>query len=66
MRLSIVVNMYNTASYLPKCMDTLLHQDIKGEDYEIILVDDGSTDGSLTVIEEWKNLHPTMVITLSS
>ncbi len=53
MRLSIVVNMYNTASYLPKCMDTLLHQDIKGEDYEIILVDDGSTDESLALANNY-------------
>ena len=53
MRLSIVVNMYNTASYLPKCMDTLLHQDISGDEYEIILVDDGSTDESLLLAKEY-------------
>ena len=53
MRLSIVVNMYNTAPYLPKCMDTLLHQDIKGDEYEIILVDDGSTDESLLLAKKY-------------
>lgn len=53
MRLSIVVNMYNTAPYLPKCMDTLLHQDISGDEYEIILVDDGSTDESLLLAREY-------------
>lgn len=47
MRLSIVINMYNTALFLPKCIDTLLNQDIPGDSYEIILVDDGSTDDSL-------------------
>lgn len=45
--------MYNTASYLPKCMDTLLHQDIKGDEYEIVLVDDGSTDESLMLANEY-------------
>lgn len=53
MRLSIVVNMYNTAPYLPKCMDTLLHQNISGDEYEIILVDDGSTDESLLLAKKY-------------
>ena len=42
MKLSIVVPVYGVANYLPKCVDSLLAQDIS--DYEIILVDDGSPD----------------------
>ena len=53
MRLSIIVNMYNTASYLPRCMDTLLDQDISSDSYEIILVDDGSTDNSLELAQDY-------------
>ena len=53
MRLSIVVNMYNTATYMPKCLDTLLNQDISPEDYEIILVDDCSPDNSLEMAKEF-------------
>lgn len=53
MKLSIVVNMYNTAVYMPKCLDTLLNQDISPEDYEIILVDDCSTDNSLELANEY-------------
>lgn len=55
MRLSIVVNMYNTAAFLHKCMDSLLQQDIPGDSYEIILVDDGSTDNSLELAYEYAN-----------
>ena len=44
MKLSIIVPIYNVASYLKKCVNSLLQQDISN--YEIILVDDGSTDGS--------------------
>lgn len=44
MKLSFIVPIYNVKPYLRKCVDSLLHQDY--EDYEIILVDDGSTDGS--------------------
>ena len=53
MQLSIVVNMYNTAAYMPRCMDSLLHQDIPADSYEIILVNDGSSDNSLEIAEEY-------------
>lgn len=52
-KLSIVVNMYNTAKFMPKCMETLLEQDIPQEEYEIILVDDCSPDNSLEMAKEY-------------
>lgn len=42
--LSIVVPIYNVEKYLYKCIDSLLDQDLPKEQYEIILVDDGSPD----------------------
>lgn len=44
MKLSIVIPVYNTAAYLPACVDSVLGA--SGGDYEIILVNDGSTDDS--------------------
>ena len=46
MKLSIIVPVYNVEAYLQKCVSSLLNQDLPASDYEIILVDDGSTDGS--------------------
>lgn len=46
MILSIIVPVYNVEKYLAKCIDSLLQQDLAPESYEIILVNDGSTDGS--------------------
>lgn len=51
MRVSFVIPVYNVASYLRKCMDSLLSQDY--DDYEIILVDDGSTDECADICEEY-------------
>lgn len=48
--LSFVLPVYNVATYLRKCVDSLLAQDYNN--YEIILVDDGSTDESGTICEE--------------
>ena len=55
MKLSIIVPVYNVAPYLRKCVDSLLAQDIS--DYEIILVDDGSTDNSGAIADEILNTH---------
>ena len=51
MKLSIIVPVYGVANYLCKCVDSLLVQDI--EDYEIILVDDGSPDECPQICDEY-------------
>lgn len=48
--ISIVVPVYNSVKYIYRCVDSLLNQTIK--DIEIILVDDGSTDGSLAKCQQ--------------
>ena len=55
LRLSIIVNMYNTAKYMQKCVDSLLCQDIPAEEYEIIFVDDCSPDNSLEMANQYKD-----------
>ena len=50
--LSIVVPVYNVEQYLHKCVDSILNQTFR--DYELILVDDGSTDGSSRICDDYK------------
>jgi glycosyltransferase involved in cell wall biosynthesis len=49
LRLSIIVPIYNVENYLECCVDTLLCQDLDHCEYEIILVNDGSTDKSYEI-----------------
>ncbi len=48
--LSIVVPVYNTEKYVGICLDSLLTQDVPKEKYEIICIDDGSTDQSAAIL----------------
>jgi glycosyltransferase involved in cell wall biosynthesis len=57
-RLSIVVPNYNHAAFLPACLNALLNQSV--QPFEVIVIDDASTDGSLAVIEEFAAKHPTI------
>ncbi|MGL4307998.1 MAG: glycosyltransferase [Cetobacterium sp.] len=55
MQLSIVVPIYNVENYLRECLDSLYSLKIK--ETEIILVDDGSKDGSYNIIMEYKEKY---------
>ena len=55
MKLSIIVPIYNVDPYLRKCVDSLLMQDI--QDYEIILVNDGSTDNSGEIAQQYADTY---------
>ena len=54
-RLSIIIPLYNSEKYIKKCLESLLSQDLKSSEYEIILIDDGSTDGSAFLINNFIN-----------
>ena len=53
MYLSIIIPIYNSETYLRDCIDSCLEQTADGSDYEIILVNDGSTDASAAIVSEY-------------
>lgn len=57
MFLSFIVPVYNTETYLAECLDSLLDQNIPAADYEIICVNDGSTDGSAQILDGYHEKH---------
>src|SRR3989338_3260200 len=58
---SIIIATYNRAALLQKCLEALVKQSVNNNTYEIIVIDDGSTDNTKTILEEFavsnKNLN---------
>lgn len=55
-RLTIIVPVYNAEDYLSRCLDSILNQDMPS--YEVILVDDGSTDSSALICDRYSATDP--------
>ena len=50
-KISVVIPVYNVENYLEECLDSIVNQTMK--DIEIICVNDGSTDGSLNILNDY-------------
>lgn len=60
--LSIVIPVYNIEEHVGNCLESTLAQNIPSEDYEIIIVDDGSTDDSPQIIEGCAKKHKNIIV----
>lgn len=56
--ITFAVPCYNSEAYMKRCIDTLL---TGGSDVEIILIDDGSTDGTASIADDYKNRYPDII-----
>lgn len=63
MKLSVIVPVYNAEKYLQKCLDSLVAQTI--DDYELILINDGSKDGSWDIVQSYVNQYPELIRAVS-
>lgn len=61
-RLSIIIPVYNTGKYLPSCLDSLVKQNLTTDEYEIIIVNDGSTDNSPDIASDFARLHYNVIL----
>ena len=54
--ISVIIPVYNVAQYLPRCLDSICNQTY--QNLEIILIDDGSTDSSLEICQQYAQKDP--------
>lgn len=67
MLLSVIIPVHNTAGYLPQCVKSVIRQGLRHEDFEIILIENASTDNSLHVCNELKKQYPEInILTIST
>lgn len=59
--LSIIVPIYNASRYLNRCIDSILNQGLNENDYEVILINDGSTDNSLSICNSYADTKPSII-----
>lgn len=60
--LSVIIPVYNVEKYLEDCLDSLINQNISDEEYEIICVNDGSTDRSGIILENYAKKHQNILV----
>ena len=57
---SIILTVYNRASYLKRCINSVLNQSLT--DWELIAIDDGSTDNSLEILKDYENYSENITV----
>ena len=63
MKLSIIIPVYDAEKFLYKCLESVCKQDLLISDYEIIVINDGSTDHSEQIIADFQKIAENMVYT---
>lgn len=59
-KVSVIIPVYNVEKYLRECLDSVVNQTLK--DIEIICINDGSTDGSLKILEEYAKRDERIIV----
>lgn len=62
-KVSIIIPVYNTEKYLAACLCSVMEQSLK--EIEVILINDGSTDSSLRIMERFQNQYPNRIRIIS-
>ncbi|MBQ7388081.1 MAG: glycosyltransferase family 2 protein [Paludibacteraceae bacterium] len=61
-RLSYILPIYNVEQYLAQCLDSIFSQNLPEDEYEVICMNDCSTDGSLKILKQYQSMNPHMQI----
>jgi glycosyltransferase involved in cell wall biosynthesis len=61
LKVSVIVATYNQSKYIKCCLDSLVNQNLSQKKYEIIIVNDGSTDNTTTILKKYKLQHKDLI-----
>ena len=61
MKLSTVIPAYNVEQYIGRCLDSIFNQQIDTDLLEVIVVNDGSKDGTENIIKQYASQHPNLI-----
>lgn len=64
MKYSFIVCIYNGENYIDQCLESILHQSFQG-DYEILLIDDGSTDNSVNKLKAYADKYSNIRVVIN-
>lgn len=62
MKLSIIIPAYNIENYIVYCLNSLYNQNIDQKNFEVIIINDGSTDNTLSIASEYAKTHSNIII----
>lgn len=62
LKLSIIVPVYNVENYIRDCLNSIFRQNLKDDDFEVIIINDGTEDNSMTVISDIISSHHNIII----
>ena len=63
MKISVIIPVYNVEKYLSKCLDSVMSQTFN--DYEVIIINDGSTDGSGKILSKFANKYKNQITVIT-
>lgn len=60
--LSFIIPVYNAEPYLKECLDSIYRLDMQGRGFEVIVVNDGSSDGTAAFLENYQKRHGDIIV----
>lgn len=61
MKVTVVIPAYNAEDYIKRCLESVVHQSLSQDDYEIIIVDDCSIDNTKTILATYHEQYPNLI-----
>lgn len=60
-KITIVIPVYNVEQYIARCIESCINQGLSIDDYEIIIINDGTPDNSMSIVSEYSIEYPDLI-----